>query len=104
MSKVIHLDHSSFETEVLKYEGVVLVDFWAAWCGPCKMLGPILDELSTEIPQKITKVNVDEVESLAQQYKIRSIPTMIVFKNGQVVDTLVGLMQKQALKDKLASY
>jgi thioredoxin 1 len=68
------------------------------------MLGPILDELSTEIPQKITKVNVDEVESLAQQYKIRSIPTMIVFKNGQVVDTLVGLMQKQALKDKLASY
>lgn len=104
MSKVIHLDNLSFETEVLKYEGVVLVDFWAAWCGPCKMLGPILDELSTEIPQKITKVNVDEVESLAQQYKIRSIPTMIVFKNGQVVDTLVGLMQKQALKDKLASY
>lgn len=104
MSKVIHLDNSSFETEVLKYEGVVLVDFWAAWCGPCKMLGPILDELSTEIPQKITKVNVDEVESLAQQYKIRSIPTMIVFKNGQVVDTFVGLMQKQALKDKLASY
>lgn len=104
MSKVIHLNDSNFEAEVLKFEGVVLVDFWAAWCGPCKMLGPILDEVSDEIPQKIAKVNVDEVEALAQKYKIRSIPTMIVFKNGEIVDTLVGLMQKQALKDKLGSY
>ncbi len=104
MSKVVHLDGSSFESEVLKYEGVVLVDFWAPWCGPCKMLGPILDEVSEEVAQKITKVNVDEQESLASQYKIRSIPTMIVFKNGEIVDTLVGMMQKQALKDKLASY
>lgn len=104
MSKVIHLNDSNFEAEVLKFEGVVLVDFWAAWCGPCKMLGPILDEVSNEIPQKIAKVNVDEVEALAQKYKIRSIPTMIVFKNGEIADTLVGLMQKQALIDKLASY
>jgi len=104
MSKVIHLDEISFETEVLKYDGVVLVDFWAAWCGPCKMLGPILDELSNEVPQKIAKVNVDEVEALASKYKIRSIPTMIVFKNGEIVDTLVGLLQKQALTEKLASY
>lgn len=104
MSKVLHLDESSFETEVLNYDGVVLVDFWAAWCGPCKMLGPILDELSEEIPQKVAKVNVDEVEALAQKYKIRSIPTMIVFKNGEIIETLVGLMQKQALKDKLAGY
>jgi len=104
MSKVIHLSDSSFEAEVLKFEGVALVDFRAPRCGPCKMLGPILDEVSNEIPQKIAKVNVDEVEALAQKYKIRSIPTMIVFKNGEIVDTLVGLMQKQALKDKLASY
>lgn len=104
MSKVIHLNDSNFEAEVLNFEGVVLVDFWASWCGPCKMLGPILDELSSEITQKIAKVNVDEVEKLAQKYKIRSIPTMIIFKNGQIVDTLVGSMQKTVLKDKLATY
>lgn len=104
MSKVIHLDETNFDAEVLNYNGVVLVDFWAAWCGPCKMLGPILDDLSEEIPQKVAKVNVDEVEALAQKYKIRSIPTMIVFKDGEIIETLVGLMQKQALKDKLAGY
>ena len=104
MSKVLHLDDSSFSKEVLKEKGLVVVDFWASWCGPCKMLGPILDELSEEIDAKICKVNVDEVDTLAREYGIRSIPTMIIFKDGEPVDQLVGLMQKGALKEKLAEY
>ena len=104
MSKVLHLDDSSFSKEVLEEKGLVVVDFWASWCGPCKMLGPILDELSEEIDAKICKVNVDEVDTLAREYGIRSIPTMIVFKDGEPVDQLVGLMQKGALKEKLAEY
>ncbi len=104
MSKVIHLDEATFKTEVLEGEGIVLVDFWASWCGPCKMLGPILDELSDEVEAKISKVNVDEHSGLASEYGIRSIPTMIVFKDGKKIDQLIGLMQKPALKEKLESY
>ncbi|MBZ4683685.1 MAG: thioredoxin 1 [Fusobacteriaceae bacterium] len=105
MSKVVHLNENNFKAEVLENNGLVLVDFWAAWCGPCKMLGPIIDQLSEEMPNvKFTKVNVDEVESLAAEYGIRSIPTMYIFKNGEVVDKLIGLLQKEALKDKLAQY
>ena len=104
MSKVLHLDDNSFSKEVLEEKGLVVVDFWASWCGPCKMLGPILDELSEEIDTKICKVNVDEVDTLAREYGIRSIPTMIIFKDGEPVDQLVGLMQKGALKEKLAEY
>ncbi len=104
MSKVLHLDENSFSKEVLEENGLVLVDFWASWCGPCKMLGPILDELSEEINTKICKVNVDEVDTLAREYGIRSIPTMIIFKDGKPVDQLVGLMQKDSLKEKLSAY
>ncbi|WP_372713575.1 thioredoxin [Ilyobacter sp.] len=104
MSKVIQLDEATFKTEVLEGKGVVLVDFWASWCGPCKMLGPILDELSEEVTVNICKVNVDEYSGLAAEYGIRSIPTMIVFKDGEKVDQLVGLIQKPALKEKLEAY
>jgi thioredoxin 1 len=104
MSKVLHLDENSFSKEVLEENGLVIVDFWASWCGPCKMLAPILDELSEEINAKICKVNVDEVDTLAREYGIRSIPTMIIFKDGKPVDQLVGLMQKDSLKEKLAAY
>lgn len=104
MSKVIHLEGDSFKTEVLEGEGIVLVDFWASWCGPCKMLGPILDELSEEVGAKVTKINVDDYPNIAADYGIRSIPTMIIFKDGEKVDQLIGLMQKPALKEKLEAY
>lgn len=104
MSKVIHLDVDSFKSEVLEGKGLVLVDFWASWCGPCKMLGPILDELSDEVTTKITKVNVDDYPNIAADYGIRSIPTMIIFKDGEKVEQLIGLMQKGAIKEKLENY
>ena len=93
-----------FRSEVIESKGLVLVDFWADWCGPCKMLAPILEELSGETEAKICKVNVDESGDLAGDYGIRSIPTMIVFKDGVKVDQIVGLRQKSELLEKLNSY
>ncbi|MGL6154231.1 MAG: thioredoxin [Cetobacterium sp.] len=105
MSNIVKLDMNNFKQEVLEAKGVVLVDFWADWCGPCKMLGPILDELSMELKNiKIAKVNVDESGELAGEYGIRSIPTMIVFKDGEKIDQMVGLKQKAELKELLQQY
>lgn len=104
MSKVLHLDTSNFDKEVLDSNGVVLVDFWASWCNPCKMLSPILDEVSQVVEAKITKVNVDEVDELSNKYKIRTIPTMIIFKDGEIIDTINGLLPKDVLIDKLNHY
>lgn len=104
MSKVLSINGESFKQEVLEQEGVVLVDFWAEWCGPCKMLVPILEELSGETSAKICKVNVDEEAELASEFGIRSIPTMIIFKNGEKIDQIVGLRQKAELLEKLNSY
>lgn len=104
MSNVIHVNESSFNKAVLEAKGLVLVDFWAPWCGPCKTLGPILDEVSESVPHRIVKVNVDDEGALANKFKIRSIPTMMVFKNGEVIDTFVGAMPKQAIISKLNSY
>ena len=89
----------NFEAEVLTANGIVVVDFGASWCGPCKSLVPILEEVVEEDPsKKIVKVDIDEQEELATQYKIMSVPTLLVFKNGEIVDKSIGLIQKQEVK------
>ena len=104
MADIIKVDISSFENEVLNHLGIVLVDFWAEWCGPCKMQLPILEEISEELPNvKICKVNVDENTELAVKFGIRSIPTMMVFKDGVKVEQFVGLKHKSELSGKLQS-
>ena len=100
MEVVITKDN--FEAEVLKSDKPVLVDFWAVWCGPCQMMAPILHELETEMPDvQIGKVNVDEQMDLARQFRVVSIPTLIIFKNGQEVQRMVGVTSKEELKDAL---
>ena len=88
---------------LLEDERLVIVDFWATWCGPCRMLSPLLDEVEEEMADKIVvvKVNIDDAEEIAMRYRIMSIPTLIFFKNGQMVDRSVGAMPKSALVDKI---
>lgn len=100
MSKYLELTSDNFnETE----SGVSLVDFWAPWCGPCKMLSPVIEELAEDFDgkAKICKVNTDEEAELSAKFGVRSIPTLIFFKDGQVVDTLIGAQSKQTISDKL---
>ena len=93
---IVHTTDATFDRDVLKSEKPVLLDFWAEWCGPCKMIAPILDELSKEYGDKIqiAKMNVDENREAPARYNIRGIPTLMLFKNGEVVDTLVGAQPK----------
>ena len=105
---IVTLTQANFNAEVLQSAQPVLVDFWAEWCGPCKMLAPILDELAEEYTGRVRigKVNIDESQELAAQYGIRSIPTLLLFKQGQVAEQLVGLRSKRDLKasfDRLAA-
>lgn len=101
--KIIHLTDDSFDTDVLKADGAILVDFWAEWCGPCKMIAPILDEIADEYQGKLTvaKLNIDQNHGTAPKYGIRGIPTLLLFKNGEVAATKVGALSKGQLKEFL---
>ena len=106
-SKLIaNVTEANFDAEVLQSPTTVLVDFWAEWCGPCKMIAPVLDELATELEGqlKIAKVDVDSQSSLAGQYGITAIPTLLVFKGGQIVDQMRGAKSKRAIKDTIEPY
>lgn len=96
----------NFETEVLQSDIPVLVDFWATWCGPCQMIAPIIEEIAKKYEGKIKvgKVNVDEEMGLAQRYKVVSIPTLVLFKNGEAVDTIVGYVSSDELEAWIATY
>ncbi|MEX2403900.1 MAG: thioredoxin TrxA [Balneolales bacterium] len=103
MAKPIALTDDSFDNEVLKSDQPVLVDFWAEWCGPCRMIGPIVEELAGEYEGKLKvgKVDVDSNPQISTKYNIRSIPALLIFKNGEVVDQIVGAVPKVELKKQL---
>ena len=103
--KIIQLTDDSFEADVIKSDKPVLVDFWAEWCGPCKLLSPIIEEIATELENQVTfgKVNLDSNQDLAMKFSIRSIPTLLMFKDGELKDTKVGLLSKSDLQDWIIS-
>ena len=99
---VIELTKDNFHTEVKEYSGKVLVDFWATWCPPCKMLAPVVDEVSEELTDvKVCKINVDEQPDLAMQFRVANIPTLIVFENGEEVNRSLGFIPKAAVIELL---
>ncbi len=104
--KVITLTESNWNEEVINSDKPVLVDFWAPWCGPCRIIAPIIEELAEEFEGqiKVGKLNTDENPNIAMQYGIRAIPTIILFKNGEVVDTRIGVQPKEALRQMVLAH
>ena len=105
MGNALKVDESSWDAQVMKSPGLVMVDFWAVWCGPCQMVAPIVDELAVEYADKVKvmKLNTDENPEIAGKYQVMSIPTILIFKNGQPVERLVGAMPKRKFKEVLDS-
>ena len=104
-SQAVKVDQSTWETEVMKAPGLVMVDFWAVWCGPCQMVAPIVDELANEYAGKLRvyKLNTDENPEIAGRYQVMSIPTILFFKNGQPVEKLIGARPKRQFKEVIDS-
>jgi thioredoxin 1 len=106
MSQLQYVTDEQFDTEVLKSEVPVLVDFWATWCGPCRLITPIIEELQGEFTgrAKMFKLDVDNNQKTAMQYGIRSIPTILIFKGGQVVDSIIGAVPRQQIESRLKEH
>lgn len=106
MSNAIDITDATFENEVLNSESVTVVDFWAPWCGPCRKMGPVLDEIASDFEGKIkvAKINTDENLKTAKEYQISGLPSIVIFKNGEAKETLVGLMPKSSIVSNIEKY
>lgn len=100
---VVSLNEKNFEEEVLKSEKTVLIDFWASWCGPCRMMSPVVDQIAEEMQDtvKVCKINIDEEQNLAVRYNVMSIPTFVILKNGKEVGRTIGVQDKEEIKKLL---
>ena len=106
MSQAIHVTDANFDNEVLQSKLAVLVDFWATWCGPCRVIAPTIEELAKEYENKakICKLDVDNNQKVAMQFGIRSIPTILIFKDGKVVDNIIGAVPRAQIEDRLKAH